>query len=48
MSDKEIRKILIEKKKREYRYQEMKAFAEGVVGFSSLFLICLMMAVIGG
>ena len=48
MSDNEIRKILIEQKKKERRYQDIRARAEGVAGFISLILMCLMLTVIRG
>ena len=51
MSDNEIRQILIERKRRERREEQLRAYKEcvdGIVGFASLFIICFMIAVIGG
>lgn len=51
MSDEQIRKILIERKRQERRKQNREAIleiVEGVVGWSSLFFIGFMLSVIGG
>lgn len=47
MSDEQIRKILIEKKKKQIRYEEARAMLEGAVGFACLLITCFMLAVIG-
>jgi hypothetical protein len=48
MSDNEIRKILIEEKKKERRVQALRDYAEGIIAFTSMMAICFMLAVIGG
>lgn len=48
MSDNEIRKILIEQKRRERRKQALCEYAEGIIAFMSMGAICFMLAVIGG
>ncbi len=47
MSDDEIRKILIEKKKKELRAQALREHAEGLIAFLSMAVICFMLSVIG-
>lgn len=51
MSDNEIRRVLIERKRQE-RKEERKAeildVVEGFIGWASLFGICFMLSVIGG
>lgn len=51
MSDNEIREILIERKKmqrRQERLDGLRDAAEGFIGFACLFILCFMIAVIGG
>ena len=51
MSDNEIREILIERKKRQRKQERLYALkdaAEGFIGFACLFILCFMIAVIGG
>lgn len=51
MSDNEIRQILVERKRQERRIQRREAIVEvvgGILGWSSIFFIGFMLAVIGG
>jgi len=51
MSDNEIRQILAERKRRERRIQRRETIIEvvgGLLGWSSIFFIGFMLAVIGG
>ena len=51
MSDNEIRQILVERKRQERRMQKREAIIEvagGILGWSSIFFIGFMLAVIGG
>lgn len=47
MSDSEIRKILIEEKKRECRREALRDYAEGFIGFASLFALCFLLTIAG-
>lgn len=47
MSDNEIRKILIEEKKKERRVQALRDYAEGFVAFLSLAAICFLLSFAG-
>lgn len=47
MSDDEIRKILIDQKRRERRAQALREYAEGIVAFTSMVAICFLLSVIG-
>ena len=47
MSDNEIRKILIEEKKKELRYEQTRNIIEGAACFISLIGMCFMLALIG-
>lgn len=51
MSDNEVRKILIERKRQDEKMKRRKAAVElagDVVGWGSLIVICFMLLVIGG
>ena len=51
MSDNEIRKILIERKKQERKIEkrtELIGIAGDLIGWASLFGVCFMLAAIGG
>lgn len=51
MSDNEIRKILAERKRQERRIQKRETIIEvvgGILGWSGIFFIGFMLAVIGG
>ena len=47
MSDNEIRKILIEEKKKERRVQALRDYAEGIIAFTSMMVICFLLSIIG-
>lgn len=47
MSDNEVRKILIEQKRRERRAQALRDYAEGIIAFTSMMAICFLLSVIG-
>ena len=50
MSDNEIRKILIEEKRREKQMQrraELADYAAGFLGFGGIAVICFMLSIIG-
>lgn len=51
MSDNEIRRILVEKKRKERQMQrraEIIEAAQDVAAWGSLFMLCFMLSVIGG
>ena len=47
ISDNEIKKILIEKKKKERQREDLHEFAAGFAGFCSMIIICFMLTLIG-
>ena len=48
MSDNEIRRILIEEKKKRIKREEIRGLLEGFIGFGSIIVLGFMLSVIGG